>query len=44
MALNGVSDMDDYEDQVELEHLIVIVTGTYGNGEAPYNAEELHSG
>ena len=40
----SVSDMDDYEkSELESEHLVVIVTSTYGNGEAPYNAEELHS-
>ena len=38
----SVSDMDHYEkSELESEHLVVIVTSTYGNGEAPYNAEEL---
>ena len=39
-----VSDLDDY-DRTELpqESLVLLITSTYGNGEAPYNAEDMHA-
>ena len=39
----SVSDMEDYNSaDLASEDLVLIVTSTYGNGEAPYNAEDLY--
>jgi len=39
----SVSDMEDYNSaDLASEGLVLIVTSTYGNGEAPYNAEDLY--
>ena len=39
-----VSDLDDYDaSALATEHLAIIVSSTYGNGEAPYNAEDLYN-
>ena len=39
-----VSDLDDYDaSALVTEHLAIIVSSTYGNGEAPYNAEDLYN-
>ena len=39
-----VGDLDDYESSNLInESLVIVVTSTYGNGEAPYNAEEMYN-
>jgi len=39
-----VGDFDDYQStKLVDESLVIIVTSTYGNGEAPYNAEEMYN-
>ena len=38
-----VTDFDDYQSaKLVDESLVIVVTSTYGNGEAPYNAEEMY--
>ena len=39
-----VTDFDDYQSaKLVDESLVIVVTSTYGNGEAPYNAEEMYN-
>ena len=39
-----VGDLDDYDSSnLANESLVIVVTSTYGNGEAPYNAEEMYN-
>ncbi|MDG0970044.1 MAG: flavodoxin domain-containing protein [Porticoccaceae bacterium] len=39
-----VTDFDDYTSaDLASEELVIVVTSTYGNGEAPYNAEDTYT-
>jgi len=38
-----VCDLDDYDtNKLMAEHLAIVVSSTYGNGEAPYNGESFY--
>ncbi len=39
-----VGDLDDYESSHLInESLVIVVTSTYGNGDAPYTADEMYN-